>query len=158
MTAVEINMRKIWSMHLKDNRGNGKNIDSDEKFNTCKIHNSLAIGWQGCSINDTHAYKKAYNALKKMHKGDLVWVKNPQKQEYYICEILNDKIIDFDKKLAAFDISIGRIAEFHRVDEKDLPKDKIAFPRQTIQQIEMKPENYNLIMETILLFERISEN
>ena len=158
MTDVEINRRKIWSIHLEDNRENGKNIDSDEKFNTCKIHNILAIGWQDCDTDDTCAYKKAYNALKKMSKGDLVWVKNPQKQEYYICEILNNRMIDFDKELAAFDVSTGRIAEFHRVDEKDLPKDKIPFPRQTIQQIRMKPENYNLIMETILLFERISEN
>lgn len=158
MTEAKINMRKIWSMHLKDNRENGKNIDSDEKFNTCKIHNILAIGWQGCSTDDTSAYKKAYNSLKKMRKGDLVWVKNPKNQEYYICEILNDKMIDFGKELGSFDISIGRIAEFHKVDEKDLPKDRIPVARQTIQQIGTKHRYYNLIMETILLFERISKN
>lgn len=112
-------MRNVWVMNLKDNRGNGENKNSAEKFRFCYEHNILAIGWANSeSDKNDLGLKKAENALCKMQRGDIVWVRNPHTGERYLCEVLNDRIQNFPGSFHAFDAACGRICEYHPVKQE----------------------------------------
>lgn len=112
-------MRNVWVMNLKDKRGNGENKNSDEKFCFCYEHNILAIGWANSESDENDlGLKKAKNALCKMQRGDIVWVRNPHTGERYLCEVLNDRILNFPFSFHAFDAAYGRICEYHLVSQE----------------------------------------
>lgn len=112
-------MRNVWVMNLKDNRGNGENKNFDEKFRFCYEHNILAIGWANSEYDKNDlGLKKAKNALCKMQRGDIVWVRNPYTGERYLCEVLNDRILSFPYSFHAFDAAYGRICEYHLVKQE----------------------------------------
>lgn len=112
-------MRNVWVMNLKDNRGDGKHKNSEEKFRFCCEHNILAIGWAKSEPDDDAlGLKKAKNALYKMQRGDIVWVRNPHTGERYLCEVLNDRILSFPCSFHAFDAAYGRICEYHLVKQE----------------------------------------
>ena len=97
---------KIWAMNLKDNRNNGENKSLEVKFLACKEHNLLAIGWADENIN----------RLSEMKRNDLVWVKNAKTKEYYLCEVLNDRVLVAGEALRKNDIAFARICKFHPVE------------------------------------------
>ena len=109
---------KIWAMNLKDNRNNGENKSLEVKFLACKEHNLLAIGWADENINTSQnaAFVNAYNRLAEMKRNDLVWVKNAKTKEYYLCEVLNDRVLVVGEALQKNDIAFARICEFHPVE------------------------------------------
>lgn len=149
-------MRNVWVMNLKDNRGTGENKNFDEKFRFCYEHNILAIGWANSEFGDDNlGLKKAENALCKMQRGDIVWVRNSHTEERYLCEVLNDHILNFPCSFHAFDAAYGRICEYHLVRQEqyeaitDFSTQLVSF--STVRSVTKE----SVIKETNELFESI---
>jgi len=81
----------IWRLNLIDNRLKERN--TPEKFRQCKNMGILAIGWAKespltyYSGDELKAYMCAAKCLSSMQIGDLVWVRDTDKKEYYICKV-----------------------------------------------------------------------
>lgn len=80
-------------MNLLDRRGNASENER-EKFDFCKRNSIVGIGWVGYEDadrefdpEDQKAFLNAKSKLEKFGVGDLVWVKVPEMNEYYLCEI-----------------------------------------------------------------------
>lgn len=147
-------VRHIWFMHLKDNRACNPDKSSDVKFQVCKQHNIVAIGWYGVCTEKDQAFKRAYQALASMQRGDLVWVQNPKCKEHYLCEILNDRIIEFPEKLALLDMAQGRICEYHAVKATEPICQILPVCRHTIQAI----TDSDICEKTCQLFAQLTKN
>ncbi len=126
---------RVWCMNLKDNRGGSKrNHDKALKFQLCLEKGLVAIGW-GISdvVNTWNAYKEkadleydgsigyraARNNLQNMGAGDLVWVKSPVTNEYYLVKITDDTP-GICNSLKKFDICAYRRGTYYAVDEHEL--------------------------------------
>lgn len=145
--------RHVWFMHLKDNRMCNPDKFSDVKFQVCKQHNIIAIGWYGVCSGENQAFDRAYQALTNMRRGDLVWVQNPKCKEYYLCEILNDKAVEFPEELALLDIAKGRICEYHTVKSTEPICQMLPVCRYTIQAI----TDSKICEKTCLLFAQLTK-
>ncbi len=117
---------------MKDNRSvQDRNKDEELKFRLCKEKSIIAIGW--CIPDTVHTwdeyrdkadqlycdnngYLSAVGNLERMQKGDLVWVKHPMKDEYYLAEII-DNVPEVYDTLKKFDI-----CGFRRVKYVDCKK------------------------------------
>lgn len=158
-------MRQVWIMNIKDNRENGENLNSNRKFSMCKGRNIIAIGWANSTLDDGETdFITAYHCLCNMKRGDLVWVKEPETKNQYLCEVLNDNVIDLkdeyediEKKhtFRESDIASARICEYHNVSDCDIlgkinPK-QLVVPK-TIQRV----NDESVIELTKELFDELS--
>ncbi len=166
-------MRKVWCMNLKDNRATDrKNKDSELKFRLCVEKEIIAIGWSVPEVINSwqeylavadkfwgteNEYIVGTNAIKEMAYGDLVWVKNPVNDEFYIAEIL-DKAHDpsIYSNLTEFDICAYRKCRFFYVKQSHLIDElckKNLVARHAIERI--SPSRQNTIDATNALFDEI---
>lgn len=157
-------MKSVWVMNLIDNRDNA--VNSREKFERCFARNVVAIGWAGYDPGrGDSAFETAHSFLAEMQRGDLVWVRNPETKEQFLCEVLNDKVIPLEhqrdasvngmpgQELHEFDISEGRICEYHSVNDdllKGVDRNKLV-ARHTIQHM----LHAETIVETWKIFDGI---
>lgn len=166
-------MRKVWCVNLKDNRDSDrKNKDTELKFRLCMEKEIIAIGWSVPGVINSWQEYLAFadkfwgaeseyivgtNAIKEMVYGDLVWVKNPVSDEFYIAEIL-DKAPDpsIYSNLTEFDICAYRKCKFFRVEQFHLTDalcKKNLTARHAIERI--RPSRQNTIDATNALFDEI---
>lgn len=148
---------KIWKMHLKDNRGEGRCKDTELKFRICAEKSLLGIGWGLNAALDSwenyreladlyyredtgSGYTAAARALDEMSCGDLVWTQNPVTYERWLAQVVDDKP-SLCCHLREFDLFSYRKAEFYKVkvDEEQLKNmgllgEKLS-GRHTIEQI-----------------------
>lgn len=127
-------MRNVYIMNLKDNTCNGTKLENSDKFNTCYREGMLALGWTTEESREKDpTFEKVYKLLHDMKKGDLVWTRNPETKEYYICEV-SDNLSNIDplqekphSKYDELDISCFRSAQFRTVGTKEYLPNEITY-------------------------------
>lgn len=114
-----MDQRAVYCMNLKDNREENNQADSHNKFDFCLQHQVIGIGW---SPNETDpAFLEARDYLQAMKAGDLVWIKEPDRDMYYIAEILDEQLSSqTDPVFEEHDLSCYRNCKFHQVGTKDV--------------------------------------
>lgn len=117
----------VWIMNLLDNRSEeNKPTDLQQsKFQFCKEKGIVGIGWVGCDPIDSKdiGFLRAANAFSDFKKDDLVWTKDPDSKEYYICRVTDEPIAANDAELHRYDISKFCYCEFIAVGtEENLPQ------------------------------------
>ena len=82
---------QVWIMNLKDNREDGNRPPDLEKskFRFCLEQGIVGIGWvdEAAQEAENPAFSRAEKALDAIAAGDLVWVRDPETKEYYLCQI-----------------------------------------------------------------------
>lgn len=143
-------------MNLKDNRNNGKNLNSDEKFKFCFSNSIIGIGWVGYGLHSgAKNYDNAKATFDKMGTDDLVWVRNPVTKEYYICEIVKDKenITPLIPHLKTNDISEYKSVNFYKVGTKQYLPVGITYRNLISRSTARKVNNNAVIKSTNELFD-----
>lgn len=150
-----LDMRSVYIINLKDNRNNGENINSVDKFEICHRKSIIALGWTAEeSRKDDLAFYKSYNILKNMKKGDLIWTRNPQTKEYYICEILDDINVSeplkekVGKMYNHLDISCYRDVRFEKFGTKDELPINVTYRNLISRGTVRRVKNKNIIRVT----------
>lgn len=140
----------VWRMNLLDNRDE-PNRDIKAKFNTCKKNSFVAIGWAIEDVSSWEEYKLlagkkhqkknfsgAIRGLERIHRGDLVWVINPESKERYIVEI-EDETPSVCNGYEDLDICAYRKGTYYKVDESKVKGNSVLTinnikARQTIER------------------------
>ena len=141
----------IWVMNIKDNRTNGSLASSGQKFDVCLQRGILAIGGVGYTINQSSSFKRAYNALDRMRKDDLVWVKHPVNGQRYICKITKDGIQVENKNNNPSHVDLGFYVEckYYSVSNSELAtfgiKPRRLVSRSTVRR-SLKPDLNDMTM------------
>ncbi len=82
---------QVWIMNLKDNREEANRPPNLEKskFRFCLEQGIVGIGWvdEAAQEAESPAFSRAEKALDAFAAGDLVWVRDPETKEYYLCQI-----------------------------------------------------------------------
>lgn len=117
----------VWVMNLLDNRSEENKPEDlqQSKFQFCKEKGIVGIGWVGCDPIDSKdiGFLRAANAFSDFKKDDLVWTKDPDSKEYYICRVTDEPIAANDAELHRYDISKFCYCEFIAVGtEENLPQ------------------------------------
>ncbi len=117
----------VWIMNLLDNRSEqNKPTDLQKtKFQFCKERGIVGIGWVGYDSAESTdiGFLRAANAIAAFKKDDLVWTKDPDSKEYYICRITSAPITAQGAELHRYDISKFCHCEFTAVGtEENLPQ------------------------------------
>ena len=78
--------RAVYCMNLKDNRGENTAVPSQKKFNFCLQQHIIGVGWASCEENQEtiQAFIAAKKCMSTLKSGDLVWIKAPNEDLYYI--------------------------------------------------------------------------
>lgn len=147
-------MRNVFIMNLKDNTCNGIKLNNSDKFNICRKAGMLALGWTTeKSRMEDPTFARVYKLLHDMKKGDLVWTRNPETKEYYICEIA-DSLRSTDplqekpySKYAEFDISCFRNAKFKKIGTKEYLPVGITY-RNLISRSTIRKVNNNVVIKS----------
>lgn len=142
-------MNDVYIINLKDNRAGGINLQKADKFNKCQNACIIAIGWTDKAKRTADPdFERAYNTLLHMKQGDLVWTRNPETKEYYLCTVTDD--VDTSKPLkeksasafTALDIACCRDVEFKKIGTKNHLPAGITYrnliSRQTARRIKNK--------------------
>lgn len=149
----------VWIMNLKDVRDAAKGGASKEKFDFCKENGIVGIGWVGYEEGETECigYTRAKNAIEQFEPHDLVWVKDTEKGEYYICEI-SEQTEPMDKDSCEnHDISQYRSCEYHHIGNRERLSE--CFPiKDLISVSTIQKANEIVTAATIDLFETLSES
>jgi hypothetical protein len=162
----------VWRMNLKDDRSiKDCNADKELKFRICLEKSILAIGWGlNATFDNWTEYKKfadwhyqddigyhtAVKYLKKMKRGDLVWIKNPVTDERYLAQIVDD-VPSLCSYLKEFDMYSYRKANIFSITSDLFNKFDIPFGSKykrrshTIEQVNKQP----IVDETIKVFDSI---
>lgn len=113
-----MDQRSVYCMNLKDNRKESNQADSRNKFEFCVQHQVIGIGW---SPNETDpAFLEARKYLQAMQAGDLVWIKEPDRDMYYIAEISDQQLsLQTDPAFEEHDLSCYRNCKYYQVGTKD---------------------------------------
>ena len=114
--------RAVYCMNLKDNRGGSSPASSKGKFDFCHSEQVVGIGWaanENTSESES-AFVSAKNYLFALNPGDLLWIKKPGEDLYYIAEILDEEpFLSEDNRYSEHDLSYCRKCKFYRVGTKD---------------------------------------
>jgi len=118
---------EVWVINLLDNRAEqNKPTDLQKtKFQFCKERGIVGIGWVGHDSAESKdiGFLRADNAIAAFKKDDLVWTKDPDSKEYYICRITSEPIAAQGAELHRYDISKFCHCEFTPVGtEENLPQ------------------------------------
>ncbi len=146
----------VWLMNLKDNRDEA-NKPSDltkSKFQFCLEHKIVGIGWVD-QEPDNAAFARAQNALSEFEAGDLVWVRDPNTQEYYLCRITASAVSTQDEEWNRQDIGQYCACEFFRVGAAESLPEEIAreslISRSTISRADdLLSEQTKTFFETVV--------
>ncbi len=117
----------VWVMNLLDNRlEQNKPTDLQKtKFQFCRERGIVGIGWVGCDPVESKdiGFLRAVNAIADFKKDDLVWTKDPDTKEYYICRVTSEPIAAQGAELHRYDISKFCHCEFTAIGtEENLPQ------------------------------------
>ncbi|MBR2615307.1 MAG: hypothetical protein IKC69_01350 [Clostridia bacterium] len=83
---------RLFSINLKNGKGFSNKNATLEKFNFCLKNHCIGIGFTDF-INsglENPALEESKKTLLEMRKGDLVWIKHPQKDLHYIATIQSE--------------------------------------------------------------------
>ncbi len=159
----------VWIVNLKDNRDIKPISQIKSKFEICKEKSVIAFGWAvdkdkttnswekykkyvieyyNGSKKDINAFKKAVNAFEEMKSGDYVWTRDPEKKEYYICEILSDFEPSVFRTLEDYDISVFRNCKYKKVGLLKEATNKISWRNLISRSTARKVNNPAVIAET----------
>ena len=113
----------VWIMNLLDNRAEEdkpKDLQKS-KFQFCKERGIIGIGWVGSDPENSEdiGFLRAHNAISAFRKGDLVWTKDPDSKEYYICRVTGEALSASGAELNQHDISKFCPCEFIAVGEEE---------------------------------------
>lgn len=113
----------VWIMNLLDNRAEEdkpKDLQKS-KFQFCKERGIIGIGWVGSDPENSEdiGFLRAYNAISAFRKDDLVWTKDPDSKEYYICRVTGEALSASGAELNQHDISKFCPCEFIAVGEEE---------------------------------------
>lgn len=117
----------VWIMNLLDNRSEEdkpKDLQKS-KFQFCKERGIIGIGWVGYDPEDSEdiGFLRANNAISAFKKDDLVWIKNPDSNEYYICRVTGEVLAAHGTELNRHDIGKFCPCDFIGVGtEESLPQ------------------------------------
>lgn len=117
----------VWIMNLLDNRSEEdkpKDLQKS-KFQFCKERGIIGIGWVGYDPEDSEdiGFLRANNAISAFKKDDLVWIKNPDSNEYYICRVTGEVLVAHGTELNRHDIGKFCPCDFIGVGtEESLPQ------------------------------------
>lgn len=156
----------VWKMNLKDNRDHC-DVPMDlecSKFDFCKQRDIVGIGWADYSDNEDntltekdYGYEKAKNSISSFENGDLVWVKNPETKEYYLCVIKSQVQYTNEEEFNKNDISMYCECEYKYIGIADkLPneiKKKDLVSISTVSKV-----NEQLSKATVLFFNAMEPN
>ena len=144
----------LWKMNLIDNRLNTNKPTSTalSKFEYCYEHGIVGIGWgRGYNPNEKKNFEYAKDKLSAMNIGDLVLTKNPDTNEYYVCEITGE-YVDADTKINdTYDVNIFRKCIFYDIDNTKLLSEFNGHQlsaRKTICESKI-PDLYNMIIKLV---------
>ena len=159
----------VWIVNLKDNRDIKPKNSTKSKFEICKGKSVIAFGWAvdkdrisksweeykeyvihhyNDSQKDVKAFQKAVNAFEEMKPGDYVWTRDPEKKEYYICEILSDFEPSVFRTLEDYDISVFRNCKYKKVGLLKEATNKISWRNLISRSTARKINNPAVIAET----------
>lgn len=126
--VFKVEKRAVWSMNLKDNREENNAESSQKKFEFCMQRQIVGIGWfPNENFDADPAFCNAKKCLSSFKRGDLVWIKEPAKDVYFIAEITDEKITStMDNEFAEHDISCYRKCKFFPVGAKEIIPEKYA--------------------------------
>ena len=133
--------RAVYCMNLKDNREGSTLASSKIKFDFCFREQIVGIGWASDKIPPTEpAFANASKYLSALKPGDLVWIKKPGEDLYFIAEILDEKMsCVYDDRYSEHYLICWRKIRFYTVGSKaDNPAEytdylNILVTQQTIQ-------------------------
>ncbi len=137
--------RAVYCMNLEDSRAGNEDIAlSQEKFVFCLRRQVIGIG--SMPNKETDESDSDYDSAKKyisaLNPGDLVWIKKPGKDKYYIAEIAEgEPYTAIDSAFAKYDLSYCRNCKFrilwsgNNVPEKYADDIKKLIAHGTIQPI-----------------------
>lgn len=113
----------VWIMNLLDNRAEEdkpKDLQKS-KFQFCKEREIIGIGWVGSDPENSEdiGFLRAHNAISAFRKDDLVWTKDPDSKEYYICRVTGEALSASGAELNQHDISKFCPCEFIAVGEEE---------------------------------------
>lgn len=113
----------VWIMNLLDNRAEEdkpKDLQKS-KFQFCKERGIIGIGWVGSDPENSEdiGFLRAHNAISAFRKDDLVWTKDPDSKEYYICRVTGEALSASGAELNQHDISKFCPCEFIAVGEEE---------------------------------------
>ena len=113
----------VWIMNLLDNRAeeDKPKVLLKSKFQFCKERGIIGIGWVGYDLSEAEniGFLRAHNAISAFRKDDLVWTKDPDSKEYYICRVMGQAVSTQDTELNQYDIGWFCPCEFIAVGTED---------------------------------------
>lgn len=127
--------RAVYCMNLKDNREGSALASSKIKFDFCLSEQVVGIGWASDKISLSEpAFADAKKYLSALKPGDLVWIKKPGEDLYFIAEILDEKPFSSgDDRYDKHDLGYCRKCRFYRVGSKeDIPAEYIDYLKRLV--------------------------
>lgn len=127
--------RAVYCMNLKDNREGSTLASSKIKFDFCLSEQVVGIGWASDKISLSEpAFADAKKYLSALKPGDLVWIKKPGEDLYFIAEILDEKPFSSgDDRYDKHDLGYCRKCRFYRVGSKaDIPDEYIDYLKRLV--------------------------
>ncbi len=156
-------MRQVFCMNLVDNRSDKPENPEISKFRFCKDKSIIGIGWvdydnpDGKDPMELAAYHQARGVLKAMQPGDLVWVRDPEEDIYYICRV--DEALDENIKLKEeyrnHDLSLVLHCKYYKIGSREQLPEGIE-PASLISRCAVRfVRDENLRKRTIEVFKKI---
>ena len=128
--------RPVYCMNLKDNREGSTLASSKIKFDFCFREQIVGIGWafNEKSSETELAFADAKKYLSALKPGDLVWIKKPGEDLYFIAEILDEKpFCSKDDRYGKHDLSCWRKCRFYTVGSKaDIPAEYTDYLKRLV--------------------------
>ena len=127
--------RAGYRMNLKDNREGSTLASSKIKFDFCFREQIVGIGWASDKIPPTEpAFANASKYLSALKPGDLVWIKKPGEDLYFIAEILDEKMsCVYDDRYSEHDLRCWRKCRFYTVGSKaDIPAEYTDYLKRLV--------------------------
>lgn len=149
----------VWKMNLKDNRDEKPENLKESKFDFCKKKGILGIGWANHDKNENATtteketgYERAKNSFFSLKINDLVWVKNPETNYYYLCRIKSQALLTKKKEYIDNDVSLYRNCEYIDIGTADkLPDGIVKEDLVSISTISQANEQVN--KATLMFFD-----
>lgn len=145
----------VWLMNLKDNRDEANKPPdlTKSKFQFCLEHKILGIGWVNQEPGNA-AFTRAKNAFSEFETGDLIWVKDSDTKEYYLCQITASVVSTQDEEWNRQDIGQYCACNFFRIGAAENLPEEIA-PESLISCSTVSRANDLLSEQTKTFFDTV---
>lgn len=157
-----MNNRAVYCMNLKDNRTGSNEASSHEKFDFCLEQQVIGIGWASDEGNfeTNQAFIDAKKYMSSLKAGDLVWIREPGKDMYYIAEIMDGELYTpTDPLFSEHDLGYCLNCKFYKVGTRnDIPMEYNGFLNRLVTPQTIQPRtDVELIAAVNNLWLRIVE-